>query len=214
MKKFSGIIFDIDGTLTSTNELIFAAFNHITKKYFNKTMSNSEIISLFGPTEDKIIEEWFPNDHETVKKEYYNFYKQNHFLADIYPDLKEILEMLKSKNILLGIFTGKGKRAAEITLKEFDIFDYFDFIITGDDVVNHKPSAEGIMKFIARFKLNKENVLMIGDAPADIAASRQAGIEIASVVWDSYAKDEVIKLNEENIFHTTHELKLFLENNI
>jgi phosphoglycolate phosphatase-like HAD superfamily hydrolase len=36
MEKFTGIIFDIDGTLTSTNELIYASFNHIAKKYLHK----------------------------------------------------------------------------------------------------------------------------------------------------------------------------------
>jgi len=54
MKKFEGIIFDIDGTLTSTNELIFASFNHVATKYLNKKLTNEEIISLFGPPEDTI----------------------------------------------------------------------------------------------------------------------------------------------------------------
>jgi len=59
MRKYDGVIFDIDGTLTSTNELIFSTFNHITKKYLNKSLTNEEVVSLFGPTEDKIIEDWF-----------------------------------------------------------------------------------------------------------------------------------------------------------
>lgn len=54
--NFKGIIFDIDGTLTSTNELIFNSFNHIFHKYFNKLLTHDEIISLFGPTEDEIID--------------------------------------------------------------------------------------------------------------------------------------------------------------
>ena len=68
-------------------------------------------------------------------------------------------------------------------------------IVTGDDVINHKPSPEGIIKFINAFNLNKEEVLMVGDSVADIIAAEKAGIDIASVVWDSYAKDEVVKLN-------------------
>jgi len=58
MKKFEGIIFDIDGTLTSTNELIFASFNHVASKYLNKKLTNEEIISLFGPPEDTILKGW------------------------------------------------------------------------------------------------------------------------------------------------------------
>jgi phosphoglycolate phosphatase-like HAD superfamily hydrolase len=47
-QQFEGFIFDIDGTLTSTNELIFASFNHIAKKYLKKTFTDEEIHSMKG----------------------------------------------------------------------------------------------------------------------------------------------------------------------
>ncbi|GIV45302.1 MAG: hypothetical protein KatS3mg036_0120 [Ignavibacterium sp.] len=76
-KKYKGIIFDIDGTLTSTNELIFATFNHIAQKYEGKTYSDEEIISMFGPTEDVILREKFNGDKfKEVYDEYYRFYRE------------------------------------------------------------------------------------------------------------------------------------------
>ena len=51
-KLFDGFIFDIDGTLTSTNQLIFDSFNFIAKKYLDKTFTDEEIIAMFGPPED------------------------------------------------------------------------------------------------------------------------------------------------------------------
>ncbi len=214
MNKYKGIIFDIDGTLTSTNDLIFASFNHISGKYLNKKFTNEEIIDLFGPTEDVIIKDWTGDEYESARKDYYNFYSDNHHLADLYPGIKELLELIKSRNILLSIYTGKGRTAAEITLKKLDIFYYFDLIITGDDIKEHKPSAEGILKFVEKFNLHKENVLMIGDAPADIKAARSAGVEVASVIWDSYAKNEVLTFNSDYIFYTVDELTNFISANI
>jgi HAD superfamily hydrolase (TIGR01549 family) len=214
MKIFEGIIFDIDGTLTSTNQLIFDSFNYISKKYLNKTFTDEEIINLFGPTEDFIIEKLFPDNFDEVKKDYYKYYEENHHKAELYPGIKELLIYLKQKNILLGIFTGKGRKAATITLKKLSIYDYFDIVITGDDVKEHKPSAEGIIKFLNQFNLAKERVIMVGDAPADVKAAKDAGIKIASVLWDSYAKDEVLKLGSEYIFNSVEELKKFLEKNI
>ncbi len=214
MNKYKGIIFDIDGTLTSTNELIFASFNHISGKYLNKKFTNEEIIALFGPPEDVIIKEWTGEDYETARKDYYDFYSDNHYLADLYPGIKDLLELIKSKNILLSIYTGKGRTAAEITLKKLEIFYYFDFIITGDDIKEHKPSAEGILKFVEKFNLPKENVLMIGDAPSDIKAAHSAGVEVASVIWDSYAKNEVLTFNSDYVFYTVDELTNFISANI
>ncbi|MCK9424613.1 MAG: HAD family hydrolase [Ignavibacteriaceae bacterium] len=209
MRKYDGVIFDIDGTLTSTNELIFSTFNHITKKYLNKSMTNEEIIALFGPTEDKIIENWFGENAEKVKRDYYAFYSENHAMADIYPGMKELLHSLKEKNVLLSIYTGKGREASLVTLRKLEILDLFDLVITGSDVKEHKPSPEGIQIFVDKYSLDKERVLMVGDAPADIKAAHAAGVKVASVVWDSYAHDKVLKMKSDFLFHTVEELKKF-----
>ena len=211
MKKYDGVIFDIDGTLTSTNELIFATFNHVTQKYLNKSMTNEEIIALFGPTEDKILEDWFGDDVEEVRKDYYAFYTDNHEMADIYPGMKELLHFLKEKNVLISIYTGKGREATLITLKKLGIYDLFDLVISGSDVKEHKPSPEGIQMFLDKFSLEKERVLMVGDAPADISAARTAGVQVASVVWDSYAYEKVMSMESDFVFHSVEELKNFFE---
>lgn len=215
MKKYKGIIFDIDGTLTSTNELIFATFNHIAEKYEGRTYSDEDIISMFGPTEDVILKEKFNGDKfKEVYDEYYRFYRENHpRMADLYPGIVDILKDLKAKNILISIFTGKGRKTTEITLEILGIKNFFDLVVTGDDVKNHKPSPEGIFKFLNSFNLNRDEVLMVGDSVADILAAKEAKIDIASVVWDSYAKDEVIKLNPLH-FHNVNEFRKWLEERI
>jgi HAD superfamily hydrolase (TIGR01509 family) len=214
MNQFKGIIFDIDGTLTSTNELIFASFNFITKKYLGRTYTNEEILKWFGPTEDVILKEFCGDNYEKAREEYYKFYSDNHYMADIYPGVKEILEELKSRGVLLSIYTGKGREATSITLKKLGIYGYFDLIITGDEVKEHKPSPEGIEIFLKKFNLNKNDVIMIGDSPSDIKAARAAGVKVASVLWDSLARHHVLKMNSDYVFHTVAELKKFLLFNI
>ncbi|MDZ7623389.1 MAG: HAD family hydrolase [Ignavibacteriaceae bacterium] len=218
MKKlFDGFIFDIDGTLTSTNQLIFDSFNFIAKKYLNKTFSDAEIISMFGPTEDVILRQWCGDNpaspagrYEEARKDYYKYYSDHHGIAGLYEGIKEILHHLKSKDYPIGIFTGKGREASIITLNKLGVDHYFDLIVTGDDVENHKPSPEGILKFLNHFKLNPERVLMIGDSVSDVIASKEAGIKIASVLWDSYGSEEVKTLKSDYYFHSVKELKEFL----
>lgn len=214
-KKYKGIIFDIDGTLTSTNELIFATFNHIAQKYEGRTYSDEEIIAMFGPTEDVILREKFNGEKfKEVYDEYYRFYRENHpRMADLYPGIVDILRELKERKILTSIFTGKGRKTTEITLEILGIKNFFDMIVTGDDVINHKPSPEGIIKFINSYNLKKDEVLMVGDSVADIIAARDAQIDIASVVWDSYAKDEVVKLNPLH-FENVNDFKRWLNERI
>lgn len=208
--RFKGIIFDVDGTLTFTNQLIFDSFNHITKKYLGKSYTDEEIIALFGPTEDVILKEMCKDEYENARKDYYAYYKDNHDIARLYEGIKELIIDVYNAGILLSIFTGKGRTSALITLDELGLTDYFDMIVSGDDVENHKPSPEGILMFLNKHNLNPKDVLMIGDAPSDIIAARQCGVEIASVVWDSYAEDEVKKLNSTTVFHSVAELRDFI----
>lgn len=215
MRNFDAFIFDVDGTLASTNELIFSSFKHVVNKYLNKNVTNEDIIALFGPTEDVILKEWMKNDYYSARKDYLDFYANNHHkLANEFEGIVEILQLIKSKNILLAIFTGKGKSTTEITLEKINAAEYFDFIVTGDDVKEHKPSPEGIDLFVNRYNLNKERVILIGDAPADVIAAKKAGIKCGSVLWDSYAKMEVLGMNSDFFFNSIDELKLFVEENI
>ena len=208
--RFKGIIFDVDGTLTFTNQLIFDSFNHITKKYLGKSYSDDDIIALFGPTEDVILKEMCKEEYENARKDYYTYYKDNHDIAHLYDGIKELIIDIYKAGILLSIFTGKGRTSALITLDELGLTDYFDMIVSGDDVENHKPSPEGIIMFLSKHNLDPKEVLMIGDAPSDIIAANECGVEIASVVWDSYAEDEVRKLNSKNLFHSVNELRDFI----
>lgn len=211
---YKGIIFDIDCTLTSTNQLIFKSFNHIAEKYLGKTFTDEEIISLFGPTEDVILERLCGENYEDAKADYYNFYRKNHHMADLYPGIPELLQEIKRKNVLLSIFTGKGRQASLITLEELDILSYFDFIVSGDDVNNHKPSSEGLLKFINEFNMSKDEVLMVGDSVSDVKASKEAGIQIASAMWDNYSPEIVKTMGSDYYFYSVSELYQFLSERI
>ncbi len=215
MRNFDGFIFDIDGTLASTNDLIFASFNHVANKYLHRTFSNEEISSLFGPTEDVILKEWMKENYERARKDYFDFYSSQHNeMADIFPGIAEALRLIKSKKLPVGIYTGKGKNSSEITLKQIGVFDLFDIVITGDDVEKHKPSPEGINKFVNFFGLNPEKVLMIGDAIFDVKAAKSAGVKSALALWDSYAKEKYSNVAADYTFNTVKELTLFLEINL
>ena len=209
-KLFEGFIFDVDGTLTSTNQLIFDSFNFIAKKYLNRKFTDEEIVAMFGPTEDVILKKWCEDKFVEARTEYYKYYSDNHWKAKLYPGINDILDYLKNKKFPLGIFTGKGREATMITLKKLGVDYYFDLIVTGDDVANHKPSADGILKFVNHFKLKKERVLMIGDSVSDVKASKEAGIIVASALWDSYAHEKVKTLQSDYYFYSVQDLRNFL----
>ena len=210
------IIFDMDGTLTQTNQLIYDSFNHIAKKYINKRLSPIEIVAFFGPPERAAVEHMIGPIHiDEAMKEYYHFYQTRHnALASLYPGIKELLAFVKERGIIVGLFTGKGRRTTEISLQEFGIGEYFDIVMTGDDVDHFKPSGDGIRKIMDRFSLGPDEVLMVGDAVADIRASRECGVRIAAVVWDSYGKETVMQTATDYLFHSVQEFRSWVEHQL
>jgi len=211
--KISGVIFDLDGTLARTNTLIFDSFRFIFKKYLNSDKTDDDIIALFGPTEEEILKKVLPlHQYDIAINEFCTFYKTNHQrLASSYEGIEEGLDFLKTKNIPLGIYTGKGRITAKITLTELGLSDYFSLIVSGSDVKNSKPSPEGIKMFIEKFDLKGSEVVLVGDSVVDIKTADNAGIKCLSVIWDSYGKNEVRKLNSEFCFDRVEDLFSYIK---
>jgi pyrophosphatase PpaX len=202
------VIFDMDGTLTNTNELVFASFNHVASKYLGTTMTPREIIGLFGPPEEGCLAKLVGDDRaRAAMDDLCAFYTKHHSsMATLHSGIEGVLHFLRTTGIRQAVFTGKGLRTTTITLDAFNIRSYFDLIVSGTDVSNHKPHPEGICKVLSAFNVPAEEALMVGDSLADIRASRSAGVRIASVVWDSYDKEHVIQENPDFIFHTVEEM--------
>ena len=213
MKHLNCIVFDMDGTLTQTNQLIYDSFNYIAQKYIGKTYTIPEIHAMFGPPEEEaLLEIVRPEQIDEVMKDYLAFYRVHHSqLARLYPGIDEILRYTKEHGKYLALFTGKGTHTTKITLQEFHIDKYFDFVVTGNDVVNRKPSSEGLRKIMEHFALQPSEVLMVGDAVSDVKAAHEAGVKIAAVLWDSYAKDIVMQMKSDFIFHDVGEFHGWLK---
>lgn len=206
--RLTCVIFDVDGTLTQTNELIFASFNHVARRYLGKTFTRQQIIALFGPPEEgglsKVLEE---RDVATAMDDLCRFYRENHeAMARSHPGVIETLQFLRRKGVKTAVFTGKGARTTGITLNALQLAPYFDVVVSGSDVVNHKPHPEGILKVLATLSVPAAEVLMVGDALSDVAASRSANVRVAAALWDSYDRERMLQANADYVFHSTGDM--------
>ncbi|HTP12117.1 MAG TPA: HAD-IA family hydrolase [Bacteroidota bacterium] len=210
------VIFDIDGTLSETGNLIFDSFNHIAERYRGRRYTEDEIIRMFGPPEDvALLNIVGPEAIDKAMGEYLQYYRAHHAeRARLHPGMREVLDFLKRRRCKLAIFTGKGTQTTRITLEELGIAGFFDYVVTGNDVTNHKPSPEGIRKILTEFNLKPEEALMIGDGVGDVKASHEAGVRIGLVLWDSYAKQRVQDLRPDYVFRTVRELEEWVGTNL
>ncbi len=212
MTPYSCIIFDMDGTLTSTTRLIFDSFNHIVVREGRKPLSDEAIIGLFGPPEEGALEKIVGQERvDEAMKEYLRFYEDHHSSrAGIHEGIDELLKKLREAGKKLALFTGKGQHTTRISLDQLGLGRMFDVIVTGNDVEHHKPSGEGIMKVMSETGSERHETLMIGDSVADLRAAREAGVAIASVLWDAHSPETVLAMNPDFVFRDVGSLTAWL----
>jgi phosphoglycolate phosphatase len=173
------ILFDLDGTLIDSTEAILESFKR-SFEYFGEVVPKEEdILPQIGhPLFEMFVNLGVSKD---VAQEYVNVYKQNYKKVHtkktkLLDRAKEAVE-LASKEARLGVVTTKtGKFSIEL-MEHFDLMQYFEVLIGSEDVKNHKPHPEPILKALELMGVTyRNNIYMIGDTCMDILSAKNAGI--------------------------------------
>lgn len=205
------VIFDLDGTIGDTLPLCVAAFKRAIEPLGGVTLTPREIISHFGPSEEGVIRELFPDRYEEAVELFIASYRELHDMAPKpFDGIPELLSFLRSKGIRNTIVTGKGMRTLRITLEKYGIASLFDLLEAGSPEGPCK--AAKIRKILEELDVSAQEALYVGDAPTDITESREAGVEVASAAWASTAEPAVLeKMNPGMVFYSVNDLSNYLK---
>ncbi|MFP4286232.1 MAG: pyrophosphatase PpaX [Candidatus Izemoplasmataceae bacterium] len=209
MRKIDTILFDLDGTLIDTNEIIIKSYQHAYKTHLpNLALSRQTIIDQIGPTLNDIFS-LYTDSPFTVKAlidTYRAYYVENEGkYHKLYPKVYETLKTLKSKGYQLGIVTSKFKVAAWPSFTHYKLNEFIDVFIALDDVKNPKPDKEPVLKALSKFK-SIRGAIMIGDNQGDILSGKNAGILSAGVAWSIKGKAHLNLVNPDYMFDTMDDI--------
>lgn len=186
MLEIKTVLFDLDGTLINTNELIIASYIHTLDLYYPNQYTRETIISLMGLP----LDETFMKMGVDVERmdEYIQTYRA-HNLANhekyvyAFEGVLETIEVLFKNKIQIGIVSTKNSAAIRLGLELTKLLPYFPMIIGIDDIDKPKPDPEPILKALARLDAKPEHTMMVGDSRYDIEAGKNAGVKTAGVAW-------------------------------
>ena len=187
MNKYKAILFDLDGTLCDTDEMIVQTMRAIYLDYKpRKIRTRGELYYFSGPPIRETLKNEFPDYdpemmHEVFRKVSKGFYAST---VKAYKDEIEVLKALKEKGYLLGVVTNKGLSLTKYSLEICHIESFFDVVISADDVSIPKPDPSGIKKAMDALSIkNKEDVLYVGDNDIDYYTAENAGVDSMLVSW-------------------------------
>lgn len=210
--RIEAVIFDLDGTLADSLELIIRAFNAAFREHTGREYSWEEIGSMFGPPESVIaMQAVGPGAADRFLHTYFQFYAANHrALVKPVRGVKELLRDIHKAGIPLAVYTGKGARTAGITLEHLGLGQYLDVIVTGDDVERYKPAPDGVLLACRRLQVAPGRAVYVGDAPSDVVAGRDAGTWTAGVTWAESYGQLVGEAHPDHLFPTTEAFRAWL----
>lgn len=201
------LLFDFDGTLLNTNELIIQTFSTVLEKHFPDSYGREEILDFIGPSLNQTFDIIAPSRSEELVKEYRELNRTLHDdLVTGYDGVEETLHILKKRGIKLAIVSTKRKETILHGLRLMGVSELFDVIISLDDVENPKPDPEPILKALEAVSSSASESLMIGDNSHDIEGGKNAGVRTAAVAWSVKGEKFLASLNPDYMLHHMSDL--------
>lgn len=190
---WAAVLFDLDGTLADTVELILHCYRHTMKTHFGEAPPDSAWLAGLGIPLKEQLRSFARSDEEgaALLETYVAFQRTVHDdMVSAFPDASELLSTLRAEGVSVGVVTSKRSELARRTLSCCGLDGRYDALVGSDDVVRAKPDPEPVHLALGRLGLRgqAENVLFVGDSPFDIQAGRAAGTYTAAVLWGPFSR--------------------------
>lgn len=191
------LIFDMDGTLIDTDEVLYKTWKELFELYKPKdyTIDREFIRSFSGPPIESSIVRAFPEKDPDFILNEYRKRTAKYYDTDLkfFDNEKDVLNKLYKDGYILTIATSKNRPMTEKSLQIFGVFDLFSDMVTSSEDVAHKPNPDSLLLLMKKFNIKKEETLMIGDTSFDALAARNAGVKsvLLKLCPRTYEKDKM-----------------------
>jgi len=199
------VLFDLDGTIIDTNELIIQSFLHALKGTVPESFGREQIIPYMGMTLVYQMQQFAGRDQVDDLVRAYREHNLRHHdeMVTLFPGVEETMLALRERGVKLGIVTTKMRDSTERALRLLGIRSYLDVIVTLDDVERPKPHPEPVLRAISALGSAPSATLMLGDSPADMQSAATAGAIPVGVAWS--LKGEAV-LREAGAKHVVQDM--------
>ncbi|NLD20568.1 MAG: HAD-IA family hydrolase [Clostridiales bacterium] len=192
MSKFDTILFDFDGTIMDTNNVIIMSWQHTFRTLENREEKVDNIVKTFGEPLEITMKRFFPDVPVERSLETYRSFHRDNFgeLIKMFPGMRELLAEVKKRGYKIGLVTSRLLPTTMEGLEKYDIIDYFDGIVAAEDTTKHKPDPEPVNIALKKLGSSAGRAIMLGDTMFDIKCAANAGVKSVLVSWSLALKGQ------------------------
>jgi pyrophosphatase PpaX len=186
--SLQAILFDLDGTLIDSTELILSSFRHTMRRHLGRQLPDADWLHSMGRPLRVQLREFARDELElNAMLATYSAHNDEHHDAAValFPGIREMVDELRMRGHTLGIVTSKRRAFALRGLRVSGLpIEWFGAIVTADDVERHKPDPEPLRAALRELGDARPGAsAYVGDSPYDMVAARAAGMAAVAVRW-------------------------------
>jgi pyrophosphatase PpaX len=204
------ILFDLDGTLIDSIELILGAARHAFVDFAGRAPTDEEWRAGIGRPLQTVLREYAPDDAEAARLfgRYREYQLEHHDrLVRPYAGIVETVEWLAERGHPMALVTSKADWMAEKALVLVGLDRLIPTIVGCDTCVNHKPHPEPVERALGLLGASADNALFVGDSPHDVESGRAAGVLTVGVTWGAFTREEMERARADVVIDRVDELK-------
>ena len=198
--RFETVLFDLDGTLIDSGDLILASFRHATETVLGRTFPDDVLMANVGG--HGIQAQMLLFDQERAD-ELVRVYREHNM--GVYHDvqafagIEELLTQLQQEGRALGVVTVKSRPTVDVTFQVLPLRRYFLTVVTADDTERHKPEPDPLLLALERLGASASSAVYVGDSPFDIRAAKAAGMTSVGVTWGGIHSRERLEAEKPDV---------------
>jgi pyrophosphatase PpaX len=202
------VLFDFDGTLVDTTELIYNSLLGATNDVLGREFSREELLSGVGRPLPKQMEALVGEDPqrtvlvERLMESYREHNERLHEdLISAFPGVEAALARLHDAGVRTAVVTSKRRRSVEMALDSFPgLRNVTDVFVTMEDTERHKPDPEPLLKGLELLGgIPTERAAYVGDSPHDVRAARDAGVTSVAVSWGAFSEEALRRAGPDHL---------------
>ncbi|MEM7434826.1 MAG: HAD-IA family hydrolase [Myxococcota bacterium] len=191
MKTF---LFDLDGTLLDSIELILTSFHHTSRAHLGREFTDDYWLAGVGtPLREQLAAIATDDTERDAMLETYIAFNlaQHDELAKPFPGVTDAIVALHARRVPMALVTSKLRRGATRGLKLLGLESELSTMVCADDVTHGKPHPEPVLKALEALDEDPSSAIFIGDSVHDIHAGQAAGVATAAVGWGPFPREIV-----------------------
>jgi len=178
------VLWDLDGTVLDTTELIMGAYRYAFEKNRMGDISKDEALSNFGKPLIDVMPKFDADRADELIDSYLEYAEKKHDeLVRPFPGIVDALANIARRGFEQAIVTSKTEQFSRHGLELFGLAGYFKTIIGVESTKAHKPAPAPALEGLNRLKVAPDEAIFIGDSQVDRLCAKAAGIPFVFALW-------------------------------